>query len=450
LNDRVQAQVEELAENRVRMTVQVPSHDVHHAVEHATSDLADRVKIPGFRKGKVPQQVLMQRIGRERVMTEAVESHIGGWFWNAATRTRVRPVAQPEFDFQLPASDHEDWEFVATFPVQALPALPDWSTLEVGAIEPSVPEELVQEELDELRYTVAELVPVEGRPVQPEDTVIADLVTPGGETRRDYVIELGRGTVVDEIELALVGMSEGESKDVTFELADGATQTVSLTVKAIKEKVLPQIDDELARSASEFDTLAELRADIEERLLEEISAEVEAQFEADVADALVAASNVQASGALVADRTRAMITSLARRAEAMGVTLDSYLALSGQEPDALVARLQEEAARSLARELVLEAAADSLGIVVDDERVESLVREQAEILDEDPDAQLQRLRESGRFEQLREDLCLSDALKRIAAEVKRIPRELAEAREQIWTPEKEKQQPETKLWTPGQ
>jgi trigger factor len=446
----VQAQVEELAENRVRMTVQVPSHDVHHAVEHATSDLADRVKIPGFRKGKVPQQVLMQRIGRERVMTEAVESHIGGWFWNAATRTRVRPVAQPEFDFQLPASDHEDWEFVATFPVQALPALPDWSTLEVGAIEPSVPEELVQEELDELRYTVAELVPVEGRPVQPEDTVIADLVTPGGETRRDYVIELGRGTVVDEIELALVGMSEGESKDVTFELADGATQTVSLTVKAIKEKVLPQIDDELARSASEFDTLAELRADIEERLLEEISAEVEAQFEADVADALVAASNVQASGALVADRTRAMITSLARRAEAMGVTLDSYLALSGQEPDALVARLQEEAARSLARELVLEAAADSFGIVVDDERVESLVREQAEILDEDPDAQLQRLRESGRFEQLREDLCLSDALKRIAAEVKRIPRELAEAREQIWTPEKEKQQPETKLWTPGQ
>jgi trigger factor len=450
LNDRVQAQVEELAENRVRMTVQVPSHDVHHAVEHATSDLADRIKIPGFRKGKVPQQVLMQRIGRERVMTEAVESHIGGWFWNAATRTRVRPVAQPEFDFQLPASDHEDWEFVATFPVQALPALPDWSTLEVGAIEPSVPEELVQEELDELRYTVAELVPVEGRPVQPEDTVIADLVTPGGETRRDYVIELGRGTVVDEIELALVGMSEGESKDVTFELADGATQTVSLTVKAIKEKVLPEIDDELARSASEFDTLAELRADIEERLLEEISAEVEAQFEADVADALVAASNVQASGALVADRTRAMITSLARRAEAMGVTLDSYLALSGQEPDALVARLQEEAARSLARELVLEAAADSLGIVVDDERVESLVREQAEILDEDPDAQLQRLRESGRFEQLREDLCLSDALKRIAAEVKRIPRELAEAREQIWTPEKEKQQPETKLWTPGQ
>jgi trigger factor len=311
LNDRVQAQVEELEENRVRMTVQVPSHDVHHAVEHAASDLADRVKIPGFRQGKVPPEVLVQRIGRERLMTEAVESHIGGWFWNAASRTRLRPVAQPEYDFELPASDREDWEFVATFPVQALPELPDWSTLEVGAIEPTVPEELVQEELDELRDTVAELVPVEGRPVEPDDTVVADLVSLGGETRRDYVIELGRGTVVDEIEGALIGMSAGESKDVTFELGDGSTQTVSLTVKEIKEKVLPDVDDELARSASEFETLAELRTDIEERLLEEITEEVDAQFRSDVTDALVTASNVQASDSLVADRTRAMIASLA-------------------------------------------------------------------------------------------------------------------------------------------
>ena len=83
------------------MTVQVPSHDVHHAIEHAASDLAERVKIPGFRKGKVPHQVLVQKVGRERLMTEAVESHIGGWFWNAATQTRVRPVAQPEHPWIL-------------------------------------------------------------------------------------------------------------------------------------------------------------------------------------------------------------------------------------------------------------------------------------------------------------------------------------------------------------
>src|ERR1700752_650444 len=100
--DRVQTQVEELPENRVRLTVQVPSHDVPHAVEHAADDLAQSIKVPGFRKGKVPRQVLLQRVGRERLMTEAVESHIGGWFWNAAARARLRPGGQADYDFGVP------------------------------------------------------------------------------------------------------------------------------------------------------------------------------------------------------------------------------------------------------------------------------------------------------------------------------------------------------------
>ncbi len=165
MNGFVQAEIEELPENKVRLTVQVPSHDVHHAVEHAATDLAASVKIPGFRKGKVPREVLVRRVGKERLMTEAVESHISGWFWNAAAQSRVRPVEQPQYDFELPASDDQDWEFTATVSVQAKPELPDWTTLEVGAYEPEVPEELVQRELEALQSTVAELVPVEGRPV---------------------------------------------------------------------------------------------------------------------------------------------------------------------------------------------------------------------------------------------------------------------------------------------
>jgi trigger factor len=163
----MQTEVEELPENRVRLTVQVPSHDVHHAIEHAADDLAGTVKIPGFRKGKVPRQVLLQRVGKDRLMAEAIDSHITGWFWNAAARTRLRPVENPEYDFELPATDDQDWTFTATVAVQAKPDIPDWKDLEVGAIEPEVPEELVQRELDALRSTVAELVPVEGRPVGP-------------------------------------------------------------------------------------------------------------------------------------------------------------------------------------------------------------------------------------------------------------------------------------------
>jgi trigger factor len=445
----VQTQVEELPENRVRLTVQVPSHDVHHAVEHAAEDLSQSVKVPGFRKGKVPRQVLLQRVGRERLMTEAVESHIGGWFWNAAARYRVRPVEQPQYDFELPASDTEDWEFTATVAVQAKPELPDWSTLEVGIAEVEVPDELVQHELDALRSTVAELVPVEGRPVAADDTVVVDLVAED-ETRRDYVVELGRGAVVEEIEQGLVGMSAGETKQISFELADGSTQSLSATVKEIKKKVLPPLDDDLARSASEFETFAELRADVESRLREQIEEEIETRFRADAADALVAASKVDAAGPLVDSRTRELLRGLARQVEARGLDLETFLAMSGQQPEDLVARLHDEAQRSVARELVLDTVAEQLELDVPDSEVEELVREQAEPVGDDPEEMLVALRESGRFESLREDLRLRKALDRVAADVKRIPLAQAEAREAIWTPDKENPPTETKLWTPDQ
>jgi len=442
--------VEELPDNRVRLTVQVPSHDVHHAVEHAADDLASSVKFPGFRKGKVPRQVLLQRVGRERLMTEAVESHIGGWFWNAAARTRLRPVAQPQYDFELPGSADEDWQFTATVAVQAKPEVADWTELEVGREEMAVPEELIQAELDALRATVATLAPVEGRPVAPDDTVIVDLIGSDGDSRKDYVVELGRGTVVEEIEQGLVGMSAGETKELTFELADESKQTLTATVKEIKEKVLPPADDDLARAASEFETLQELRADIEARMKEQIDAEIESRFRAEAADALVAASKVDAAGPLVESRTRELLRGVARQVEARGMPLETFLAMTGQSPEDLIARLEDEARQSVGRELVLDVVADKLGIDVPDSEVEALVREQADLVGEDADAALLELRESGRFETLRDDLRLRQALDHVAAEVKPIPKAQADAREAIWTPDKEKPPTDTKLWTPGQ
>ena len=103
----VAATVEEIGENRVRLTVEVSPDQVHHAVEHAVSDLSESVKLPGFRKGKIPTPVLVSRLGKERIYAEAVESHIRGWFWNAATRSRVRPVADPQYEFELPSAADE-------------------------------------------------------------------------------------------------------------------------------------------------------------------------------------------------------------------------------------------------------------------------------------------------------------------------------------------------------
>src|SRR5438876_5207377 len=260
---RMETQVEELADNRVRLQVEVGSDDVRHAVEHAASDLAESMKIPGFRKGHAPMPVLVARVGRERLYAEAVESHIGGWFRTAAARSRIRPVDQPEFGYDPPASADESFRFTATVAVQPEPELPDWRELEVPYAELDVPAELVEQELEALRSSVAELVPVENRPVAEGDTLVVDLVGGGGEAHRDYVVELGQGRLLDELEAGLVGMSIGETKTIEAELADGSTTSIEATVKEIKEKVLPPLDDELARSTSEFEALAGLRAEIE-------------------------------------------------------------------------------------------------------------------------------------------------------------------------------------------
>src|SRR2546421_3637186 len=430
---RMETQVEELADNRVRLQVEVGSDDVRHAAEHAASDLAESMKIPGFRKGHVPMPVLVARVGRERLYAEAVESHIGGWFRTAAARSRIRPVDQPEFGYDPPASADETFRFTATVAVQPKPEVPDWGELEVPYAEPDVPAELVEQELEALRSSIAELVPVEDRPVAEGDTLVVDLVGGGGEAHRDYVVELGQGRLLDELEAGLVGMSIGETKTIEAELADGSTTSIEATVKEIKEKVLPPLDDELARSTSEFETLADLRAEIESRLRAQLELEVDATFREGVVHALAAAAKVEASTPLVEARTRALLQGLALSLERRGISLDTYLQVTGGSADELVERLRAEARESVAGELVLEAAADKLGIEVSDEEIEADLRERVE----DPDEAIPQLRESGRFEQERESLRLSRALDRVAAEVKRIPVELAAAREKLWTPEKE-------------
>jgi trigger factor len=244
-------------------------------------------------------------------------------------------------------------------------------------------------------------------------------------------------------------MSAGDTKEVEYELADGQTTKVEVTLKELKEKVLPPLDDELARSASEFDTLAELRADVEERIREQIEEEVETRFRAAAADELVIASNVQPSLPLVQSRTAELLTGLVRSLERRGISPETYLAVSNQTPQQLEERMRAEAALSVARELALEAVADKAGIEVSDDEVKEFVREHSEAEGEEADQVVDQVFASGRSELLRDDLRMRKALDKVVSEVKRIPLDLAAAREKLWTPEKEKGPQETKLWTPG-
>jgi trigger factor len=443
------AQVEELGGNRIRVTVDVSPHELEHAVEHAASDLSSSIRIPGFRKGKIPRQVLVANVGRDRLWAEAVESHIGGWFWNAAARSRLRPIATPEYDFQLPASESEPWTFSATVEVQPTPEIVDWTTLEVPRAGVEVPEELVQAELDALRNSIAELVPADDRPAREGDTVVVDLSGANGEGQSDTVVELGSGRLVEDIERALVGASVGDTRTIRYALAEGEEATVEATVKHVNEKVLPEVDDELARSSSEFDSLADLRADIEGRVREAVEERVDAAFRSAAVDELVRASNVQGAGPLVESRARELLNGFVRSLANRGISPEDYFQATGQTPEALTAQVRAEAAQSVARELALEALAAKAGITVSDDEVKDLIREQAEASGDDPDDVIADIWAHGHQEPLREDLRLRAALDRLAADVKPIAPETHAAREAIWTPDKEKSAGETKLWTPG-
>jgi trigger factor len=446
----MQTQLEQLEGDRVRLTVEIPAHDVHHAVEHAANDLAASVKIPGFRKGKVPVQVLVSRLGKQRIYAEAVETHIGGWFWNAASTSRIQPAEPPAYSYELPATDDQGWQFTAEFAVQPKPELADWTTLEVPRLEIDIPPEAIQEQLEALQRSVAEIVPVEGRATQDGDVVVIDLSTES-EAQRDVVVELGGAQLIEEIENGIRELNVGESREVAYELADGMKRDVTVTVKEIKEKVLAPLDDGLAQAASEFDTLAELSADIERRIREELDDEIEGRFRAAAVDELVRATEVRTTGFVVESRTRDLINRFIRSLQERGIDVATYFQVTGQTPEALEQQLRAEAAASVARELVLEAVAAKLGIeVTDDDIRDELVQagESEEAIDD-------FFAHDGP-ERVRDTIRMKRAVDRISAEVKPITVEQAAeraeqeaARESIWTPDKDRASKETTLWTPG-
>jgi trigger factor len=447
------ALVEELGENRVRLTVEVPPAQVAHAVEHAVSDLSESVKLPGFRKGKIPMPVLVSRLGKDRIYAEAVDSHIGGWFWSAASRSRVRPVTDPQYEFELPNTSDQAWTFAATVEVQPLPEIVDWTTLEVARPEVEVPQEAVDAELEALRESVAELAPADGRPAQLGDTAVIDIVDSAGEAQRDTIVELGAGRLAQEVEQELVGASPGETKEIRYTRSDGSAGTMELTLKEINEKTLPPLDDELARAASEFDTLDELRASIEATLREQLDAEIDAAFRAAAVDELVSASRVQPALALVRTRASDLLTGFVRSLDRRGITLETYLQVSGTSVEDLQQQMVLEAAVSIARELALEALAERAGIDVSDDGVKAYLREEAENAGEDADGLIEDVWAHGQQESIREDLRLRAAADRLVADVTPIAPDLAAAREKLWTPdkdtEKENAEVEKKLWTPG-
>lgn len=454
--------VQELPDSRVRVDVDVDAADVDRRLERTARGLGGELRVPGFRKGKVPPQVVMQRIGRAAVMEETLREALPEWYERALLESGVTPVGDPKLDVPALPGEGEPLNFSIEVAVRPSARLGDYTGLEVGKVEPEVPEEAVAEELDRLREGIASLRPVE-RAAGSDDFLLVDYrgeiegePFEGGEAH-DFLLELGSDGLLEGFQEALTGAAEGEEREVEVRFPDdysperlaGKAATFKVDVKEVREKQLPELDDEFAAQASEFDTLAELREDIAGKLREALEQRAEDEFRQAALDAVVAQATVEVPEDVVAARATEMWERVERSLQARGIAPETYLRMQNRSREDLIAEARPEAEQALKREAVLAAIAAEEGVeVTDDELVESLRHTAEEHEGTTPEKLLERLRSQGRDALLREELRLRKAADLVAESAEPIPKEQAEARERLWTPEKERA-PEGGLWTPG-
>jgi trigger factor len=455
--------VKELPESRVRVEVDVDPKDVEGRISDTAKRMGTEMKIPGFRKGKVPPEMVLQRLGRQAVLTEALESSLGDWYEQAMLSSGVSPIGDPSLDLTELPDEGEPLKFSIEVGVRPSATISDYKGLEVGKADPEVPAEAVQAELDRLREAFAKLNPVD-REAAEGDVALIDYrgeldgePFEGGEAS-DYLLELGSGRVLPELEEGLVGAKAGDEREIEVTFPDeypaenlaGKKAVFKVTVKEVREKELPELNDDFAAEASEFDTLDELREGIADKMREYLESQAAEGFRQAALEVAADKVKVDLPESLVAARAAEMWSRMERQLARQGMSPDAYLQAQGKTREEIVEDVRPDAERALKREAALEAVAEAEGIEPTEEDMLDALQVPPGHEDHghpEPAEALKELRESGRDKLLAEDLRMRKALDLIAEEAKPIPLETAKAREDIWTPEKEREQ-KGGLWTP--
>jgi trigger factor len=440
--------LETLEDNKVKLRVEVDAHDVDHALEHALSDLAKDMRIPGFRKGKAPVAVIRQRLGEEAIADEALRSHINGWWRRACSAAAVEGLDQPQIDFEAPPVPGTPFVFTGVVSVAPKATLP--ATLELAAVRPSAEttDEMIQEELERIQLAGAEFQTIDAA-VEAGHQVLVDmsgavdgkLIKDAQAT--DLMVEAGSGRLLDELDAAIIGMKAGEVKEVAMTLPAeqkpkklaGAEATFTVTVKDVRARVLPELDDDFAKNMAGFDTLDELRDDIRTAREETAKRDADGAFRRNVLQDLGAQAEVEVPPALVARRIDDRMQSMARSLQQQGIGLEQYMQMIGRDMNSLYLELMPEAGREVQEELALDAYIELRGISVDDATLRAFIAEQAAEESESEEVIERIMSDAPMREDVRRDLILRDALDHAVAAAKEITPEEAEARANARRPE---------------
>jgi trigger factor len=455
--------VTELPESRIRVEAEVPAEEVEKRVVRAAREVGKQLRMPGFRKGKVPPPVVIRRVGRDALLEDAVRDGLSRWYVEAIDAAGVEPVGDPKLDLGDLPGEGKPLQFSIEVGIRPVAKLGTYKGLEVGRREPEVPDEVVDSELQGLRERLATLETVD-EPAGKSDFVLVDFTgTVEGEefaggSARDELIELGSGRLVQGFEEQLEGAKAGDERSVTVTFPDdygaedlkGRTAQFAVTVKEVKRKDLPELDDDFAVDAAGFDSLKELRDDLADRLREREEQQIAAEFREAVLDAAVREAKIDLPDSLVHARAHELYHQMIHSLGHQGISEEAYLRIAGKDHDQLVEEAKPDAERALRREAVLAAVVEAEGIESSDEELEEALAPSAEREKTTPAKLLQRLRGAGREQSLLRDVVARRALDLLAEEAKPISIEQAKARDKLWTPEREQAESGSgQLWTPG-
>jgi trigger factor len=424
----------ELPESRVRVEAEVGPSELDRRITQAAKVLARNIRVPGFRAGKAPPPVVIKRVGREAVLDEAVRESLGSWYRAAIDDAHVVPVGEPEIDMSELPKEGEPLKFSIEIGVRPKATLGEYKGLEVQKREADVSDEAVAEEVDRLRERAAKLEPVD-RQAQRGDFVVMDFkgtrdgVPFAGGEGRDQMIELGSGRLVPGFEAQLEGAVAGQDLTVTVTFPDdygseelaGEVAEFAVTVREVKAKQLPELNDELAEEAG-FDTLDELRADIRSRMAEAEAGRIEGEFREAALDAAVAAATIEVPEALIEARARELWDSMLHQLSHQGIDRETYLRISGRSEQDTIEQAKPDAEQALKREAVLAAVADAESLApTDDEMLEAVAEASPPGDKTSPQKLLERLRSNGRIDSLKDDLSQRKALDLLAESAKPVP-----------------------------
>jgi len=440
----------ELPDSRVRVEVEVPTEALERELKTAASQLGREMRVPGFRSGKVPPEVVLRQVGREAVLDEAVRRGLPGWYEEALADAGIQTVGDPQVDLSDLPEKGAPLAFTIEVGVVPPAQLGEYRGVEVGRREARVDDQEVQAELERMRESLASLETVE-REAGEGDFVVMDYVgqmdgTPfeGGEGR-GQVVELGSGRLIPGFEEQLAGASAGDERTVELTFPDdypaehlaGKEASFAVEVKEVKEKRLPELDDDFAVEAGGYDSLDELRAEIESRIAQAEERAIEAEFREAAVDAVVEQAKIEVPHELVHSKAHEMWHRTARGLAAQGINPEQYLSMTGKTEEELVVESESDAETALKREAVLAAIVEAEGIEVSDDEIEQALRASAppDASDKQLKRALKRARSQGADEALREDIAMRKAVDLIVENAEPISADRAAAREKLWTPE---------------